>query len=117
MFKNFCITLVVMLVNIPIGTAGTIATNNGVWSPSTCGTEPEVPTIDSSSPDAYNQSIELIDDWQTKANAYATCAVSEANADIALIAKIANDTQARLRTAIKNITKDVADAKAKLENP
>jgi len=34
-----------------------------------------------------------------------------------LIAKIANDTQARMRAAIKNITKDAADAKAKLENP
>lgn len=93
--------------------AGTIA--NGTWAPSGCGTEPTVPVIDASSVDTYNQSVKAINDWQQKATAYNGCLIKEANTDNALIANIANDEQARLRSNMEKIQAEATAAKEKLD--
>lgn len=95
------------------GTAGTLA--KGAWVPDNCGTEPEVPVIDQSTFETYNQSIAVINDWQQKANSYNACLIKEANADNALIAKTANDRQSRFKAAIEQIKNDTAAAKAQLD--
>ncbi|MFZ2168034.1 MAG: hypothetical protein WAW61_00190 [Methylococcaceae bacterium] len=102
-----------MLATVSAGTAGTIT--NETWSPSACGTEPVVPVIEQGSVDAYNKSVKAINEWQQKANAYSTCLINEANADNALIAKIANEEQSRLRMAIEKIKTDMDAAKLKLD--
>lgn len=94
--------------------AGTIT--NGVWSPSNCGTDPLPPTIDQSSVENFNKSVKAINDWQQKANAYNSCLINEANADNALIAKTANDQQAKLRAAFEKIKQESEAAKTRLEN-
>lgn len=103
-----------MVATLAVGTAGTIT--NGKWSPSGCGTEPVVPVIEQSSVDAYNKSVKAINEWQQKANSYNTCLINEANADNALIAKMANEEQSRLRAAIEKIKTDTGAAKAKLDS-
>ncbi|MDD5578773.1 MAG: hypothetical protein PHY16_05755 [Methylobacter sp.] len=95
------------------GMAGTIG--NGMWSPNGCGTEPPAPAIDQGSVDAYNLSVKAVNEWQKLANTYNTCLINEANTDNAIIAKTANDAQARLRAAIDKINTDVTAAKAKLD--
>lgn len=114
MIQRTFITAVIMVATISVGTAGTIT--NGAWSPSDCGTEPVVPVIEQSSVDAYNQSVKAINEWQQKANAYNTCLINEANADNARIAKVANEEQSRLRTAIEKIKTETMAAKAKLDS-
>jgi len=95
------------------GTAGTLT--NGVWQPgSNCGTKPEIPVMDESTLETYNQSIIVINDWQQKVNRYNTCLVNEANTDSALIVKTANDQQNQFKAAIEKISKDIAAAKAGL---
>jgi hypothetical protein len=103
-----------MVATVSAGMAGIIT--NGAWSPSGCGTEPVVPVIEQSSVDAYNQSVKLINEWQQKANTYNTCLINEANADNALIAKMANEEQSRLRVAIEKIKTETMVAKAKLDS-
>ena len=114
MIQRTFFTTVIMVASISAGTAGTIA--NGTWSPSACGTEPPVPVIEQSSVDAYNKSIKAINEWQQKANTYNTCVINEANTDNALIAKMANDEQSRLRAAIEKIKTETMTAKAKLDS-
>jgi len=113
MLQRTFFTAVIMLATVSAGTAGTII--NGTWSPSACGTEPVVPVIEQGSVDAYNKSVKAINAWQQKANAYNTCLINEANADNALIAKIANEEQSRLRMAIEKIKTDTDAAKLKLD--
>jgi hypothetical protein len=114
MIQRTFITAVILLATISAGTAGTIT--NGTWSPSGCGAEPTVPVIEQGSVDAYNNSVKAINEWQQKANAYNTCLINEANADNAIIAKMANEGQSRLRTAMEKIKTDMDAAKAKLES-
>jgi hypothetical protein len=90
-----------MMLTAATGRAGAIA--NGAWSPSDCGSEPEVTVIDQSSVDAYNQSVKASNDWQQKANAYNSYLIKEANA--------ANDEQARLRVAIEKIQTETTPAR------
>jgi hypothetical protein len=113
MIQRIFFTAAIMIATASVGTAGTIT--NGIWSPSACGTEPVAPVIEQSSVDAYNQSVKAINEWQQKANAYNTCLINEANADNALIAKMANEEQSRLRAAIQKIKTDTTAAKAKLD--
>jgi hypothetical protein len=112
MIKRLLFTATMLFTAVSV-MAGTIT--NGVWSPAGCGTEPVVPVIDQTSIDAYNQSVNAINDWQQKANAYNGCLIKEANADNALIANSANDEQVRLRTAIERIQAETTAAKAKLD--
>jgi len=111
MIQSIFFTAVIMVATISVGTAGIIT--NGAWSPSGCGTEPVVPVIEQSSVDAYNKSVKAINEWQQKANTYNTCLINEANA---LIAKVANEEQSRLRAAIEKIKTETMAAKAKLDS-
>lgn len=74
-----------------------------------------VPVIEQRSVDAFNKSVNVINEWQQKANAYNTCLINEANADNALIAKTANEEQSRFRAAIEKIRTYTDVAKAKLD--
>jgi hypothetical protein len=103
----------VMVATASAGTAGTLS--NGTWSPSACGTEPVIPVIEQSSAAAYNKSVKTINEWQQKANTYNACVINEANADNALIVKMANEEQNRFRAAIDKIKADIDAAKAKLD--
>ena len=113
MLQKTFFTAVILIAAASVGTAGTI--DNGVWSPSACGTEPEVPVVDQDSVETYNQSIKTIDEWQQKANAYNSCVINEANADNALIAKTATEGQKKFRAAVEKIKAATDAAKAKLE--
>ncbi len=112
MIKQLFFTATVIFITFT-ATAGTII--NGVWSPSSCGTEPVVPVIEQDSVDAYNKSVKAINDWQKKASAYNSCLINEANADNSLIANSANEEQARLKAAIDRIQTETSAAKAKLD--
>lgn len=74
-----------------------------------------VPVIEQRSVDAFNKSVNVINEWQQKANAYNTCLINEANADNALIAKTAKEEQSRFRAAIEKIRTYTDVAKAKLD--
>ena len=74
-----------------------------------------VPVIEQSSVDAFNNSVKMINEWQQKASAYNTCLINEANADNALIAKMANQEQSRFRATIEKIRTYTDAGKAKLD--
>ena len=114
MIQRTLFSAVIMLADVSAVTAGTI--DNGVWTPSACGNVPVAPAIEQSSVDAYNQSIKGINEWQQKANTYNTCLINEANADNALIAKTANEEQARFRAEVQKIKTETDAAKAKLDS-
>ena len=113
MIQRTLFTAMIMVFTVSICTAGTIA--NGIWLPCGCGSEPVVPVIEQGSVDTYNKSVKAINEWQQIANAYNSCLINEANADNALIAKTANEEQARFRAAIEKIKTDTDAAKAKLD--
>jgi hypothetical protein len=74
-----------------------------------------VPAIEKSSVDTFNNRVKVINEWQQKATAYNTCLINEANADNALIAKMANEEQSRFRVAIEKIRTYTDAGKAKLD--
>ena len=113
MLQKTFFTAVILVAAASVGTAGTIS--NGAWSPSACGTEPEVPVIEQDSVESYSQSIKTIDEWQQKAYAYNSCVINEANADNAVIVKTANEKQNKLRATVEKIKTDTDAAKAKLD--
>ena len=113
MIKKTYFTLLLMTTMVSVCTAGSI--NNNVWSPSACGNEPEVPVIKKDNIETYNQSIKAVNEWQQASIVYNTCMVNEANADNALIAKIANEKQNKFRVAVEKIKVDTDAAKALLD--
>ena len=113
MIKITSITLLLITASVSVCMAGSI--NNNVWSPSACGNEPEIPVIKKDNIETYNQSIKAINEWQQASITYNTCMVNEANADNALIAKIANEKQNKFRVAVEKIKVDTDAAKALLD--
>jgi len=113
MIKITCFTLLLITASISVCMAGSI--NNNIWSPTSCGNDPEVPVIKQDNIDTYNQSIKAINEWQQAAIIYNTCVVNEANADNALIAKIANEKQNKFRLAVEKIKVETDAAKAALD--
>ena len=94
--------------------AGTLV--NGTWSPMGCGERPVAPAVSTTSIADYNRSVETINEWQKRAQQYNSCLVDEANADNALIAKTANDQQAKFREEIDRISAEADKAKAVLDS-
>ncbi|MCX7102836.1 MAG: hypothetical protein NTX38_15480 [Methylobacter sp.] len=84
-------------------------------SPSSCGSDPAVPVFEQGSVDEYNQSVKAINDWQQNANAYNGCVIKEANTDNSLIAKTANNEQAKFKANIEKIQAETTDAKANID--
>lgn len=109
-YFNACLILAVAS-NVSAG-----ALSEGNWSPSDCGEKPEIPSLDSTSIDALNESLGAINSWERKSKKYFECLVKEANADNTVIAKTANDEQAKFRESIDNINKEAAELKIRLEN-
>jgi len=95
--------------------AGTIA--KGVWTPSSCGAEPNAPKVNQTTVDNYNKSVKTINEWQEKVGTYNACVVKEANDDNASIAKSANERQEKLKTLSEKIQADTAAAKTLLDKP
>jgi hypothetical protein len=93
--------------------AGSFA--NGAWTPSNCGSQPETPTIEDSSGEAYNNSLKGLKTWQAKAQTYVNCLINEANADSQAIAASANAEQERFGAAVSGLNAATAAAKAKLD--
>jgi len=98
-------------LNVPAGTL-----SEGIWTPNGCGEQPEKPSLDSGSLAAYNESLGNVNDWQRRSDKYFDCVAKEATADNALIAKTANDTQAKYRQAADNIHQQADELKGELEN-
>lgn len=94
--------------------AGTLV--NGSWSPAGCGERPVAPSLSTASIADYNRSVETINEWQKRAQQYNSCLVDEANADNALIAKTANDQQAKFQGEIDRINAEAEKAKAILDS-
>ncbi|EIC30429.1 MULTISPECIES: hypothetical protein [Methylomicrobium] len=93
--------------------AGTLA--NGKWSLADCGNKPEVPAINQTNVEAFNQSVAKINAWQQQAKVYYECLVKEANADNSVIADTANAAQAEYRSTVESIGQQAEAAKKKLE--
>lgn len=94
--------------------AGTLV--NGTWSPMGCGERPVAPAVNTASITDYNRSVETINEWQKRAQQYNSCLVDEANADNALIARTANDQQAKFREEIDRINAETDKARAELDS-
>ena len=110
----------VILLAASAALATTFTANAGVlkdggWSASGCGTMPEAPVIDSSSADAFNQSVRKLNDWQKQIQTYHDCMVKEANADSSAINQTATQEQARINEAVEKMNEEVTAAKKKVE--
>lgn len=95
--------------------AGTLS-GEGVWTPSGCGDHPpDPPALDQASLDAFNASLEAVIEWRRNAKTYYECLVKEANSDNAIIARTANEEQAKYRETSDQINTDAAAIKKNLE--
>jgi hypothetical protein len=107
-------TVILLATTASICSAGTMS--KGIWSPSGCGNEPVLPSINQATVDGYNKSVKTINDWQQKVSIYSGCVVKEANDDNASIAKSANERQTKLQERTEKIHADTEAAKAKLDS-
>jgi hypothetical protein len=76
---------------------------------------PQIPIIDSSSAEAYNQSIGKINEWQKQLQVYHDCMVKEANADSAAINQGATAEQARINQAMEKVNQDATAGRQKVD--
>lgn len=97
-------------------TANAGALRNGKWTTSNCGAMPDVPAMDDSSVDAYNNTVNATNIWQQQATAYLECMVKEANADNKAIADAANTEQDNYRQTANMIKAALTEAGARLNN-
>ncbi len=111
--KHSIFACIFMLLIYASSNAGTLA--DGTWLPNECGEKPVAPSIDASSVDGFNRSLETIRVWQERANEYNTCLIEEANADIALIAETANEEQEKFQVEVDKISQDAIKIKADLD--
>lgn len=111
--KHSIFACIFMLLIYASSNAGTLV--DDTWLPSECGEKPIAPSIDASSVDGFNRSLETIRVWQENANKYYTCLVEEANADIALIAEKANGAQEKFQVEVDKISQDAIKIKADLD--
>lgn len=113
MNKLHFFTLALLLVG---ATANAGALKNGKWTTSNCGAMPDVPALDDSSVDAYNNTITATNMWQQQATAYLDCMVKEANADNNAIADAANKEQDNYRQTANMLKATLSEAGARLNN-
>lgn len=101
-----------LLLTSASASAGVIS--NGNWTPAGCGEKPAAPIVAARSEDAFNNSVEAINQWQEQSKVYFDCLVKEANGDNATIAESANRAQTQYREAIDKIKVDIDAANKKL---
>ncbi|HVW64010.1 MAG TPA: hypothetical protein VHB01_03270 [Nitrosospira sp.] len=92
------------------------ALENGSWVPRGCGARPEAPVIESTSPEAYNRSIGLVNAWQKQLQGYNDCLIKEANADAAAINQSANAEQMQINEVLQKVNADATAARSKLDS-
>ncbi len=98
------LTIASTLMTIALTSVQAGSLKNGVWTADGCGKQPEAPTINDTDIEAYNQSIQDINDWQQKSRAYFECVVQEANADNQKIVDTTNKQQAAYRETLEKVT-------------
>jgi len=91
--------------------AGTL--QNGVWTPTTCGTDPgAAPVMNGSSQKSYTASAKEFQAWQDKAKVFAACIAEEAKKDQNAVVETTNKTVTGINDGSK---KFVDDANAAME--
>lgn len=111
--KHSIFACIFMLLIYATSNAGTLV--DDTWLPSECGEKPVAASIDASSVDGFNRSLETIRVWQERANEYNACLIEEANADITLIAETANEAQEKFQAEVDKISQDAIKIKAVLD--
>ncbi|WP_347989051.1 hypothetical protein [Methylomonas sp. AM2-LC] len=112
--KTFPLLASVVLVQLSaFSYAGTVV--NGNWTPSSCGEKPIAPAIKDTDIDAFNASVESINNWQLKAKTYYDCLIKEANNDNSAIALSANREQNNHRDTVEKIRETIAATEKKLD--
>ena len=105
-----------MLSLAAVSNANAGSISNGFWTPSACGTAPVAPKVESSSLDAYNRSVDAVNHYRKNIRVFQDCLIQEANGDIKIITKSANDAQLATKIADDKILAEIKDADKKLGN-
>lgn len=99
------IASLLLLVTVVPAHAGTLS--KGQWTASNCGSSPEAPNIDGSNVEAYNLSIEAINEWQRKSKTYYECLINEANTDNKLISDTVNQDQENYQKSLNKLIMEI----------
>jgi len=106
------IPTMIFLLAATCGSAEAGVLKGGTWTATGCGTEPTPPTINSSSPAAYEASIKLANAYQAAAKQYDDCYFKEAQADSNAINAASQDHQHELQATFDKLS---ADSKAAVD--
>ncbi|MFT3930991.1 MAG: hypothetical protein QM709_11930 [Spongiibacteraceae bacterium] len=87
--------------------------SGGTWTPSGCGTAPKEYKLDLSNPDAFNASVQGVNQYRQSSRDYVECAAQEANNDIQTITRAAKAAQQARLDAEQKIADDVKAADKK----
>lgn len=80
-FRFLPVLVALSLGALSLGVLGTplAAHAEGAWTAQSCGAEPQAPSIDTSSVDRYNASIDRASAYEKAARTYNSCVAREAN--------------------------------------
>lgn len=98
---RFMLANTLMTIALTSAQAGSL--KNAIWTADGCGKQPAPPTLNDTDLEAYNQSIQDINDWQQKSRTYFECVVQEANADNQKIVDSTNKQQANYQETLEKI--------------
>lgn len=108
-----------MLAGAALATFATVAAQagtlqNGTWT-ANCPSPGQAPEFSSKSPEAYNASAKVAQDWQQKAKDYADCMNKEAKADQQAVVEGANSAITKINEGLTGMQKQSQEAVDKLK--
>lgn len=99
-------TVLAAVAVLPVGAKAAYAA--GSWSAADCGTEPAMPTLDVSTVEHYNASVDKATAYQKAARAYNTCVAKTANKQETAISNEAKEKIAYVHEGSAAVQKHIA---------
>ncbi|WP_026396428.1 hypothetical protein [Acetobacter nitrogenifigens] len=105
--------MIVRPVFVALALVASLAVSNAAraddaWTASGCGSEPSAPSVDGSSVDRYNASIDRVSAYEKAARTYNSCVSKQANHDETVVSNEARDKIAHIHEGSVAVQKRIA---------
>lgn len=109
MRKGFFLVLGGLLAGAALAESGSAhAASAGGWGAPACGAEPAAPSVDVSSVEHYNASVDKVTAYEKAARAYNTCVARTANKEETAISNEAREKIAHIHEGSSAVQKRIA---------
>lgn len=108
MRKGFFLVLGGLLAGSAVADSGAAQAASGAWGAPVCGAEPAAPSVDVSSVERYNASVDKVTAYEKAARTYNTCVARAANKEETAISAEAREKIAHIHEGSSAVQKRIA---------